>query len=110
VYLHDTPARSLFDREDRAFSHGCIRLDKKWELLMNLMNEPDVWNMDKINEILQSGKTTRVNLKTPIEIVILYWTAGADREGHLYFDKDVYDRDSDVLNALDTPVRFIAVD
>jgi murein L,D-transpeptidase YcbB/YkuD len=104
VYLHDTPARSLFDREDRAFSHGCIRLDKKWELLMNLMNEPYVWNMDKINEILQSGKTTRVNLKKPIDIVILYWTAGADKQDRLYFNEDVYDRDADVLKALDSPV------
>lgn len=106
VYLHDTPARSLFDREDRAFSHGCIRLDKKWELLINLMDEPNVWNMEKINTILQSGKTTRVNLKKPIDIVVLYWTAGADKEDRLYFDKDVYNRDDAVLQALDTPVKF----
>ena len=106
VYLHDTPARSLFGREDRAFSHGCIRLDKKWELLMNLTNEPDVWNMEKINSIIQSRKTTQVNLKHPITILILYWTAGADKEDRLYFDKDVYNRDAVVLKALDTPVHF----
>ncbi len=80
VYLHDTPVRSLFSREERAFSHGCIRLDKKWELLMNLMDDPEVWNMNKINEIVASGKTTRVNLKSPIEILLLYWTAGADKK------------------------------
>ncbi|NOX46097.1 MAG: L,D-transpeptidase family protein [Chlorobi bacterium] len=103
VYLHDTPSRSLFANEKRAFSHGCIRLDKKWELLIDLMGEPDVWNMDKINEVLASGKTTRVNLKNPIDIVLLYWTAGADKQDKLYFNKDVYGRDAAVLKELDKP-------
>jgi len=106
VYLHDTPVRSLFSREERAFSHGCIRIDKKWELLMNLMDDPEVWNMNKINEIVASGKTTRVNLKSPIEILLLYWTAGADKKDKLYFDKDVYDRDASVLEELNKPVVF----
>jgi len=103
VYLHDTPSRSLFANEKRAFSHGCIRLDKKWELLIDLMDEPDVWNMEKINEVLATEKTTRVNLKKPIDIVLLYWTAGADKEDKLYFNKDVYDRDAAVLKELDKP-------
>ncbi len=106
VYLHDTPARSLFSREDRAFSHGCIRLDKKWELLMNLMNEPDVWNMEKINEIIKTEKTTRITLPQPIDIVILYWTAGADKEARLFFNKDIYNRDEAVLKALNGPVTL----
>ncbi len=103
VYLHDTPSRGLFANEERAFSHGCIRLDKKWELLIGLMGEPDVWNMKKINEVLVSGKTTRVNLKNPIDIVLLYWTAGADKQDKLYFNKDVYGRDAAVLKELDKP-------
>lgn len=106
VYLHDTPARSLFSREDRAFSHGCIRLQKKWELLINLMDQPNVWNMDKINEVLKTHDTKRINLPEPIDIVLLYWTAGADKEGTLFFNKDVYDRDGDVLQILDAPVKF----
>ena len=106
VYLHDTPSRSLFAREERAFSHGCIRLDEKWELFMSLMNDPDVWNMNKINEILDSGETTRINLKKPIEILLLYWTAGADKQDKLYFNKDVYDRDASVLEYLNKPYEF----
>jgi murein L,D-transpeptidase YcbB/YkuD len=104
VYVHDTPGRYLFSREDRAFSHGCIRLEKKWELLMSLMDNPEIWNMDKINEILESKKTTRINLPKPIDIIILYWTAGADKEHRLFFDKDVYGRDDAVIKALDGPV------
>jgi murein L,D-transpeptidase YcbB/YkuD len=106
VYLHDTPGRSLFTREERAFSHGCIRLQKKWELLIGLMNEPDVWNMDKINEILATGKTTTVHLNKPIDILILYWTAGADRKDRIYIDVDVYERDPAVLRELDIPWEY----
>ncbi len=54
VYLHDTPSRGLFNQQDRAFSHGCIRTEDKWGLMMSLMDDPAVWNMDKINEILEN--------------------------------------------------------
>jgi len=100
VYIHDTPARSLFSREKRAFSHGCIRLDDKWGLFLNLMND-STWNMERINKILDSGETTRINLKKPIDILLLYWTAGADKQNRLYFDEDVYNRDPAVLQQLD---------
>ncbi len=106
IYLHDTPSKSLFNREDRAFSHGCIRTEDKWGLLMNLMDDPKVWNMDKINEILKSGETTRINLPHPVPIYLLYFTAGIDTNNNIYFIKDVYKRDLDVLKALDKPVKF----
>jgi len=105
VYLHDTPARSLFAQEDRAFSHGCIRLDKKWELFLKLVGD-DGWDMKRINEVLNSGKTTRVRLKHPIEILLLYWTAGADKQNRLYFNKDIYDRDASVLKELNKEIVF----
>jgi len=103
VYLHDTPVRSLFAQEKRAYSHGCIRLDKKWELFLSLMDDGS-WDMERINKVLDSGKTTQVNLNKPIEILLLYWTAGADRQNRLYFDKDVYNRDPDVLKLLNKPL------
>ena len=109
IYLHDTPSRSLFSKQDRAFSHGCIRTEDKWELLMSLMDDPDVWNMDKINEILDSGETTRIDLPKPIPIYLLYWTTGVDRKGKVYFIKDVYKRDPAVLKALNTSVKFRSV-
>ncbi len=109
IYLHDTPSRSLFNKQDRAFSHGCIRTEDKWELLMSLMDDPDVWNMDKINEILDSGETTRIDLPKPLPIYLLYWTTGVDRRGNVYFIKDVYKRDPAVLKALNTSVKFRSV-
>lgn len=106
VYLHDTPSRGLFNRQDRAFSHGCIRTESKWELFMSLMDDPEVWNMDKINKILKSGKTTTINLPEPINIYIMYWTCRVDQENNLYFMKDIYKRDIAVLKELNTPVKF----
>ena len=103
VYLHDTPSRGLFERQDRAFSHGCIRTEDKWGLLMSLMDQPDVWNMDKINEVLKSGETTTINLPKPVNIYLVYLTAVADRENNLYFFKDVYKRDNAVARELGKP-------
>ena len=109
IYLHDTPSKSLFNRQDRAFSHGCIRTEDKWDLLISLMDDPDVWNMDKINEILDSGETTRIDLPKPLPIYLLYWTTGVDRKGKVYFIKDVYKRDPAVLKALNAPLKIRSV-
>ncbi len=103
VYLHDTHSRGLFERQDRAFSHGCIRTEDKWGLLMSLMDDPEVWNMDKINEILESGETTKIDLPKPINIYLVYLTAVADKENNLYFFKDVYQRDEAVAQELEKP-------
>ena len=109
IYLHDTPSKSLFNRQDRAFSHGCIRTEDKWDLLISLMDDPAVWNMDKINEILDSGETTRIDLPKPLPIYLLYWTTGVDRKGKVYFIKDVYKRDPAVLKALNAPLKIRSV-
>ena len=108
VYLHDTPSRSLFERQDRAFSHGCIRTEDKWGLLMSLMDDPEVWNMEKINEILKSGETTKIDLPKPINIYLVYLTAVADKENNLYFFKDVYKRDDAVSSELDKSIYDIS--
>ena len=103
VYLHDTPSRGLFNAQDRAFSHGCIRTEDKWGLMMSLMDDPEKWNMDKINEILKSGKTTNIPLPKPINIYLIYLTAAVDQENNLMFMKDIYKRDDDILKALQKP-------
>lgn len=110
VYLHDTPSRGLFNRQDRAFSHGCIRTEDKWGLLMSLMDDPEVWNMDKINEILESGETTTINLPKPINIYLIYLTAAVDQQNNLMFMKDVYKRDEAVLKAIKKPYDFKTLD
>jgi murein L,D-transpeptidase YcbB/YkuD len=96
----------LFNQQDRAFSHGCIRTEDKWGLFMSLMDDPEVWNMDKINEILKSGETTTITLPKPVNIYLIYITAVVDQENNLFFMRDVYKRDKAVLDALNRPFEF----
>lgn len=110
VYLHDTPTRGLFNHQDRAFSHGCIRTEDKWGLLMSLMDDPDVWNMNKINEILASGEVTTIDLPEPINIYLIYLTAEVDQSNNLMFTKDVYKRDAAVLHAMQQPFHYKSIE
>ena len=73
---------------------------------MSLMDDPEVWNMDKINEILESGETTTIDLPKPINIYLIYFTASVDEDSGLLFMKDIYNRDKAVLKALNEPYKF----
>ncbi len=93
VYLHDTPSRSLFSRTGRAFSHGCIRVDKPIEFARKLYQIQGGLNPSKIGGILESKKQTRVNFKNRMPIHLAYFTAWIDDEGVPQFFDDVYKRD-----------------
>jgi murein L,D-transpeptidase YcbB/YkuD len=105
VYLHDTPSKGLFARTERAFSHGCIRTQNPFDLATLLLDDQG-WDRARIDQVVASKKTTRVNLKDPITVMLLYWTAEADPDGTVYFRKDVYNRDTPILEGLDEPFRI----
>ncbi|RKZ77754.1 MAG: murein L,D-transpeptidase [Gammaproteobacteria bacterium] len=109
VYLHDTNYKDYFLRTSRSFSAGCVRVDKPFELAEKLLADQDGWNRKKIDEVIASGKTTRVNLKKPIKIVIGYSTV-LRRNGDVFFREDVYNRDSKLLKALNGPFKIRAQD
>ena len=96
VYLHDTPGRSLFEKTDRAFSSGCIRVEKPLELAGRIAAGEKV-NLD---EILAGGREKTVRLSVAVPVHILYWTAWVDAAGTVHFRKDLYGRDTRVLAAL----------
>ncbi|MFA4864610.1 MAG: L,D-transpeptidase family protein, partial [Bacteroidales bacterium] len=100
IYLHDTPSKILFNRSSRAFSHGCIRVNRPMNLAEKLLTGTK-YDRKKINEIISTHITTRVNLPQPLDILLLYWTCGINKNGELFFVPDIYDRDQDVLRALD---------
>jgi murein L,D-transpeptidase YcbB/YkuD len=104
IYLHDTPSKSLFNRGSRAFSHGCIRVNKPVDLAVKLLAGTD-YDREKINEVIATRLTTRANLKEPLDILLLYWTCGIDKDGKLFFVPDIYDRDPAVLTELDKAMR-----
>ena len=105
VYLHDTPHQSGFKHTERAFSSGCIRVEKPIELAEILLNDPEKWSRERIREVIDSGVTTTVKLEKQLPVFLLYWTVGSDG-GIFYFKPDVYSRDASVLAALNGKFRF----
>jgi murein L,D-transpeptidase YcbB/YkuD len=104
IYLHDTPSRSLFTKSSRAFSHGCIRVNNPMDLAEKLLTGTE-YDRKKIDEIISTHITTRIKLPEPLDILLLYWTCGIDKNGKLFFVPDIYDRDQDVLKELDKLMR-----
>jgi len=94
IFVHDTPARGLFKRGLRAFSSGCIRVDKAVELAEYLLKHDDEGSFHALAEALQSGETRQIALSRPVPIHIIYLTAWADKYGHAHFRDDVYGLDS----------------
>jgi L,D-transpeptidase YcbB len=105
VYMHDTPARQLFARAERAFSSGCIRLEQPFELVRILLAGSE-WDDAAIERVLASGRTRVVNLPQPISVLLLYGTV-VPEGGQVHFAADVYRRDKALLAALDAPFEFI---
>jgi len=102
VYLHDTPAKYLFTKDDRAFSHGCIRLQNPLDFALFLLDrdEPGKWTAERIQEIIKTEKTDNINLKSKVPIFIMYWTAAINKEKQVYFTPDIYNRDPAIIKAL----------
>jgi murein L,D-transpeptidase YcbB/YkuD len=100
VYLHDTPSRELFERPERAFSSGCIRVEKPFELAELLLNDPVNWSRDDLLQAVASNVTQTVFLPTPIPVLLLYWTVDVSQQGIVTFKPDVYERDKAVLAGL----------
>lgn len=100
IYMHDTPAKSLFNEDERAFSHGCIRVAQPRELAEKLLKQLPVWTPEKINAAMHAGIERTVVLKKKIPVYIGYFTAFVDRKGQLNFRDDIYKRDSRLLSFL----------
>lgn len=93
IYLHDTPAKSLFARDRRAFSHGCIRLEQARKLAEYLLAENPKWTREEMDKAMQAGKETWVTLEKTIPVFIGYFTAWESSDGLLHFRDDIYDHD-----------------
>lgn len=106
VYLHDTPHKSGFDRTRRTFSSGCIRVEDPFAFARLLLDDKPDWDQARIDRIIESRETTRVNLTEPLTVMLLYWTAEVDDDGRVIFRQDVYDRDAGVLKSLNEGFHF----
>lgn len=100
VYLHDTPARGLFARSERAFSSGCIRVQEPLRLAQHLLARQPSWTAEAIHRVLQSNREVTIVLPQPYNIHLQYWTAWINGDGQLRFARDIYLRDQRVADAL----------
>lgn len=101
VYLHDTPSQRLFEREQRAFSSGCVRVERARELVeMLLRNESEPRRLEAMR-LLEGDQTRDFHLIRPVPILMAYWTVGLDSDGEVEFRPDVYQLDAGLARALD---------
>lgn len=100
IYLHDTPSKSLFGSEKRAFSHGCIRVEKPVELANLILKDDPNWTSEKIDVAMHKGEETKYTLKNKIPVYIGYFTSFVDNEGNINFYKDIYEKDAQLATML----------
>jgi len=101
VYLHDTPAKAAFTREQRSVSHGCVRLERALDLAQLLLSTQPGWSPERMMATLGGGVTTDVKLDRPVQLIVGYATAFVQQGGVVAFRPDVYGWDAEVLRRLD---------
>jgi murein L,D-transpeptidase YcbB/YkuD len=95
VYLHDTSTPSLFAKPQRAFSHGCIRVEKPIDLAVYLLQDMPQWSRQQILATIAGNVQQRIDLRTPITVHIVYRTAWVDEDGSVQFRPDIYRYDKE---------------
>ena len=100
VYLHDTPARSLFSRQRRAFSHGCVRLHEPLKFAEALIDSDSQWNLDRIKREISKGQNQALPLPRKIPVHLTYFTAAVDENGKILLREDIYGHDRRIAAAL----------
>lgn len=105
IYFHDTPAKSLFEKDKRAYSHGCIRLSDPEKMANYLLRNNPEWTPERISEAMNSGIEKYVKLKDPVPVAITYYTAWVDENG-LNFRDDIYNHDEKLAKKMfSSPVQ-----
>ncbi|MEJ7829334.1 MAG: L,D-transpeptidase family protein [Segetibacter sp.] len=102
IYLHDTPAKTLFNKESRAFSHGCVRVQEPFTLAQYLLRNNKAWTESKIKKAMNSQKEDWVKLDKPLPVYLLYLTSWVDEDGVLNFRDDIYGHDKKLGDRLFT--------
>jgi len=94
IYFHDTPAKDLFNKDKRAYSHGCIRLSDPVKMAQYLLQDQPDWTPEKIDSAMNAKEPKSVTVKSPVPVMVNYFTAWKDETGQLNFREDIYGHDS----------------
>lgn len=100
IYIHDTPHKELFSKNERAFSSGCIRVNEPMQLAEYLLNDSINWNMTKINEVVETKVTQNIRLTEKPFVHLFYFTAWTDANNIVQFRKDIYNLDKILIKEL----------
>ncbi|WP_241738887.1 L,D-transpeptidase family protein [Pontibacter beigongshangensis] len=100
VYLHDTPAGSLFSQTQRGFSHGCVRVEKPMNLATYLLQDMPEWNESRLQETIAAGEETWITLPKKVQVYLVYFTSWVDDAGNVHFREDIYGHDKKLENEL----------
>jgi len=100
IYLHDTPSKSLFRKEVRAFSHGCIRVGKPFDFAYALLSRQSADPKGLFQSVLATRRETVLKLDQPVPVHLVYFTAWPDAMGHMTYRRDVYGRDGRIFAAM----------
>ena len=106
VYLHDTPETEKFSETWRAFSAGCIRVEKPAQFGVLLLDDNKNWTLERLRKLMESGKTRTLFLPRKIPIMFLYITVLVKQNDMIHFRDDIYGRDSAVIIGLNAPFEF----
>jgi murein L,D-transpeptidase YcbB/YkuD len=93
IYLHDTPSKHIFEKDRRAFSHGCIRVSEPKKLAMYVLRNQPEWTEASIDSAMNADKERYVKVTKPIPVFVAYFTSWVDNKGRLNFRNDVYRKD-----------------
>ena len=104
IYMHDTPAKNLFQRVTRAYSHGCVRVQTPRKFAQIVLG----WDRGRVDAAIGSGQNRRVDLGKNIPVYLTHFTAWPDETGRIRYHEDVYGRDEAMLKALETHKHTMA--
>jgi murein L,D-transpeptidase YcbB/YkuD len=108
VYLHDTPSKSLFERVERTFSSGCVRVERATELAELLLQGQVGWDKSGIANAIAGGQLQNVTLARKMPVLLTYWTAWVDAQDRVNFRRDIYGQDELWAARLDEPFKLRA--
>ena len=109
IYMHDTPARSLFSKNARSLSHGCVRLEHPDQFAEYVFSGDPAWTPERLHEAMQSDSNRTVTVKRKLPVYIVYLTAFV-RDGQLQFRDDLYGSDARAITRLGQPVADSGLD
>ena len=110
IYLHDTPSRQLFERSERTFSHGCIRVAQPERLARFVLSGDSLWTEERLAGELDLGKERFIPLLNKVPVSIVYFTAWVDEDGILQEREDIYGHDRKLADVLFKSTDFAPSD